>query len=126
MIPRWYYRELGPGDSGRDVAVVARKLATLGSDYTDELCARVRGVQTRWKLPVTGVVDVETAKVLGERSAAGQVPEWLGDPEREAQVLASTVGDADALRRFQGAYRLPVTGVLDADCATLLADVYCL
>jgi len=126
VIPRWYYRELGPGDNGRDVAVVARKLATLGSTYTEELCARVRGVQARSGLPVTGLVDAATAKVLGERAAAGQVPEWLGDPEQEAQVLASTVGDADALRRFQGAYRLPVTGELDPECATLLADVYCL
>jgi len=126
VIPRWYYRELGPGDVGRDVAVVARKLAKMEATYDDDMCARVRGLQAVSRLPVTGIVDEATAKVLGERAAAGQVPTWLGDPDREADVIASTVGDADALRRFQSAYRLPVTGTLDAECATLLADVYCL
>ena len=126
MNPRWYYRELGPGDTGRDVAVVARKLGRMGTTYDEDLSARVRGLQVASRLPVTGIVDEATARELGERAAAGQIPEWLGDADREADVLASTVGDADALRRFQSAYRLPVTGVLDPECATLLADVYCL
>lgn len=125
MIPRWFTRELGPGDTGPDVGVVARKLAKVEPTYDDDLCARVRGVQAVTGLPVTGVVDAATAAVLGERAAAGQVPAWYDTPEQDA-VLASTVGDADGLRRFQGQHRLPVTGELTPDLATLLADVYCL
>lgn len=125
MIPRWWTRELGPGDTGPDVAVVARKLGTLGVTYGDDLCARVRGIQGRSGLPVTGLVDADTATVLGERAAAGQVPAWLDTPEQDA-VLASTVGDGNGLRRFQSSHRLPVTGELDPACAILLADVYCL
>ena len=124
MTPRWFTRELGPGDTGPDVAVVARKLAKVEATYDDDLCARVRGVQAVTGLPVTGLVDAATAAVLGERAAAGQVPAWFGTPEQDA-VLASTVGDSDGLKRFQGARRLKPTGVLDEDCATLLADVYC-
>jgi peptidoglycan hydrolase-like protein with peptidoglycan-binding domain len=125
VIPRWFTRELGPGDTGPDVAVVARKLAKTEPEYDDDLCARVRGLQGVTGLPVTGVVDAETAAVLGERAAAGKIPSWFGTPEQDS-VLVELLHDADGLRRFQSAHRLPVTGVLDTECAILLADVYCL
>ena len=124
MTPRWFTRELGPGDTGPDVAVVARKLAKMEPEYDDDMCARVRGLQAVTGLSVTGLVDADTAAVLGERAAAGQVPPWFGTPEQDG-VLVELLHDADGLRRFQSAHRLPVTGVLDAECATLLADVYC-
>ena len=124
MSPRWFRRELGPGDTGPDVAVVARKLAKMEPEYDDDLCARVRGLQAVTGLPVTGLVDAATAAVLGERAAAGQVPAWFGTPEQDV-VVAGLLRDGDGLRRFQSEHRLPVTGVLDAECATLLADVYC-
>jgi len=89
-------------------------------------------------LPVTGVVDSTTANAIGESIRLGMIPDWFnGDMGSGATGTAVTrlrallgLPDGDrfdapveaAVRRFQSAHHLPLTGVMgDAD-ATVLGD----
>lgn len=138
--PSWWYREVLPGDEGDDVLIAQRKLRIPMTGVMDALTvSRVRGYQKEHGLEVTGTMDDKTAAELGEKEAAGQVPEWysreLAEPDSGKDVEALRVALkqpnlpayfdralADAVRRFQAAAGLETSGVVDRDTAVALAD----
>lgn len=140
MTPRWFRREIDLGDEGDDVLIVQRKVdAPMSGKYDSETSARVRGVQKKRGLKETGKVDKATAKELGEKANAGQTPDWFdgdcrpgcsGPCVAQIRILLSQpnlpvdfdTALEDAVRRFQSAEGLEVTGVVDESTATLLAD----
>lgn len=141
MTPRWWRRDITLGDEGDDVLIVQRKLgAPMTGAYDDETAARVRGVQkTMGRKKQDGVVDAATAEELGEKADAGQAPEWYekdcgpgcsGPCVAKVRILLGQPNlpvyfDKDleaAVRRFQSANGLELTGVVDAATATALAD----
>lgn len=76
--PQWFHRVLTDGAEGDDVLIVQRKVeAPMTGKYDDDTAARVRGVQKKKGLKQSGQVDAATAKELGEKPGAGQVPEWF-------------------------------------------------
>lgn len=140
MTPRWFTRPLTP----EGIAVVQRKVGALATGtWNDDTEARVRGVQMVNKIPPTGEVDEETAEILGEDPAHGQVPAWfegdlnLNDHSQAVCAVRCRLGvpnkshdryDADveaAVRRFQSGHDLPVTGVVDLATAIELGDCIC-
>jgi peptidoglycan hydrolase-like protein with peptidoglycan-binding domain len=139
-MPVWYTRDLTLGDTGDDVLIVQRKLdAPLTGTYDDDTAARVRGAQKKMGKKQTGVVDAETAEKLGEKATAGQVPDWYTEP-CEADCHCPAVAKVrvllgqpnlpvyndtalqNAVRRFQSANGLKVSGVVDEATAIALAD----
>ena len=140
MTPAWFTREITLGDEGDDVLIVQRKVdAPMSGKFDDETSARVRGVQKKRGIKQSGKVDKDTAEALGEKAGSGQKPEWFTGDCRPgcsgpcvAQVRIALGqpnlpvdfdGDLeDAVRRFQSAEGLKVTGVVDETTATLLAD----
>ena len=140
MAPRWFTREITLGDEGADVLIVQRKVdAPMSGKYDDETAARVRGVQKKKGLQQSGKVDEATATELGEKASAGQTPVWFdGDcrPGCSGPCVAQVrilLGQPnlpvdfdrdleDAVRRFQSANELDVTGVVDEQTAVVLAD----
>lgn len=101
----WWRRDLSLGDQGPDVEVVQRKLRCWQNGVYDfETTARVRALQKRLELPVTGVVDQDTAEALGELPTALQVPSWY---QREL-VLGDEGEDVAALRRMLGLRPAPL------------------
>jgi peptidoglycan hydrolase-like protein with peptidoglycan-binding domain len=135
-MPVWFTRDLTLGDTGDDVLIVQRKLdAPLTGTYDDDTAARVRGAQKKMGNEQTGVVDAETAENLGEKADAGQVPDWftsechcpavakvrvlLGQPN--LPVYHDEALQA-AVRRFQSANGLEVSGRVDEATAIALAD----
>ena len=139
--PSWYHRALTLGMVGPDVALVQRKLRACRTGvYDTETASRVKGVQFADKLPVTGVVDAATAEVIGESCRAGLTPDWfsrelgLWSEGDDVQRLRELLGFPDygrfdqpveaAVRRFQSAHHLPLTGrVCEADAVALGDDV---
>lgn len=138
MVPLWWYRDITLGDEGDDVLIVQRKVdAPMTGKYDGETAARVRGVQKKRGRKQTGVVDKQTAKDLGPKPAEGQRPEWFaGDcgPGCSGPCVAVVRNllrqpnlpvdfDQDleaAVRRFQSANGLALTGVVDEQTAILL------
>ena len=138
--PSWYHRALTLGIVGPDVALVQRKLRACRTGiYDTETASRVKGVQFADKLPVTGVVDAATAEAIGESCRAGVVPDWyhhelgLWSEGEDVHRLRELLGlhahgrfdqDAEAaVRRFQSAHHLPLTGrVCEADAVALGDD----
>ena len=55
------------GDRAACIAAIKRRLGVFPvSDQFDDLLAqRIRGIQTIFKIPATGVLDVETADAAG-------------------------------------------------------------
>lgn len=139
MTPHWYQRPLGPGASGPDVETVQRLLhGWQTGTYDVETAARVRALQRRHGLDVTGVVSDVEAAVLGESLRYGLTPDWyerpvgLGDHCESVATLRYLLGLPDgecfdvavdaAVRRFQSAHGLTPTGKVNADVANLLGD----
>lgn len=135
----WFHRPLALGSQGADVDLVRRKLnAPQGTEYDQDLEARVRGVQRRNGIPVTGIVDADTADAIGEPARKGLVPSWyrrpLGpgthgdDVESLHEMLglpASTAFSSmveDAVRRLQSQLRVTPTGVVDEALAIAIGD----
>jgi peptidoglycan hydrolase-like protein with peptidoglycan-binding domain len=140
VIPAWWYRDIDDGDQGEDVLIVQRKVdAPMTGTFDAETKARVRGVQRRRKRKETGVVDAGTAEVLGEKPGHGQKPSWF-DEDCKAGCSCPAVAQLrillrqpnlptyfdkdleDAVRRYQSAEGLEVTGVVDLATATALAN----
>lgn len=55
------------GDKALCIADVKRRLAVFPVDhiFDQQLAERVRGIQAVFNIPVTGVLDVETAEAAG-------------------------------------------------------------
>lgn len=127
--PLWFEGPLVVGDSGRSVSVVRRKLGLPPGVFDGELAVAVRGFQRGAQLPMTGMVDEETATALGEREGFGLLPPWWdgtefgeGDPlwVHVEDALALSEAFTDDLRRFQGNWHLPPTGRVSESTARLL------
>ena len=136
----WYSRILTVGCVGADVELVQRKLRgnNISGTYDAETASRVRGIQFANKLPVTGVVDAATADAIGESIRLGFTPDWFagnmglgatGDCVTRLRTLLG-LPDGDrfdasleaAVRRFQSAHHLPLTGKVCQADATALGD----
>ena len=140
MAVGWYSRILTIGCVGADVELVQRKLraSSLSGVFDAETASRVRGIQFADKLPVTGVVDSTTANAIGESIRLGMTPDWfngnmgVGVTGAAVTRLRALLGlpDGDrfdapleaAVRRFQSAHHLPLTGVMGEADATVLGD----
>lgn len=128
MHPQWWHRDVFSDDSGPDVVVVQRKLGTQSTGHMNaESVARVRGFQRANGLPVTGVIDLDTAKALGESATYGLAPVWLGPPIdydglRKALHLSPWEDLPAAIRRFQSAHNHYPTGELSDQLALEIGD----
>jgi peptidoglycan hydrolase-like protein with peptidoglycan-binding domain len=135
----WFHRELELGCTGADVDLVRRKLnAPAGAGYDADLEARVRGVQRKYGLPVTGRVDSDTADAIGEPARMGLTPEWFrrplaaGDHGDDVEHLSTMLGlpattafspeIEAAVRRLQSELRMTPTGVVDEAVAVAIGD----
>jgi hypothetical protein len=138
VIPSWYRRVIQEGDTGPDVQIVRRKLGLHPDGPFDRtVIERIKGLMPKDK---TEVLDEVIAELLGETAAtaAGVAPEWFTRPlERhdvgeDVRVLRQRLGVADdnrfehdcedAVRRFQSARDLPLTGKVDEELALLIGD----
>ncbi|MGL4178291.1 MAG: peptidoglycan-binding domain-containing protein [Dermatophilaceae bacterium] len=134
----WWHRDLAEGEKAdADVRTVRTKLGLVAEgDYDHETTVRVRGLQRKHNMEVTGVVDKKTAAKVGERADAGLVPEWYtrelreGDAGFDVECLAralkrygGTYVDStilDDIRKLQAANGLTPTGVVDRETAVLI------
>lgn len=123
-MPLWWSRPLAPGDTGRDVEVVQRKLALRVTGVFDESTAiALRGAQRALGVAETGVVDEETAERFGPRAEDGLLPEWWVSPlQPGSEGWVRVLGERDEswLRRMQGQHGLTPDGVIDESTARLL------
>lgn len=128
------------GVVGADVELVQRKLraSNISGTFDAETASRVRGLQWADKLPVTGVVDYTTADAIGESVRLGMTPDWftreakMGDTGEDVAHMRLLLGlspgvvfDTDmeaAMRRFQSAHHLPLTGKMSEQDAVTLGD----
>lgn len=126
--PAWYHREIYAEDSGPDVSVVQRKLGTTSTGHMNaETVARVRGFQRVHALPITGLIDLDTARALGESATYGLAPVWLGPPIdyvglRKALHLSPWEDLEAAIRRFQSSRNHYPTGELTDQLALEIGD----
>jgi peptidoglycan hydrolase-like protein with peptidoglycan-binding domain len=134
MPPKWFRREIRPGDSGPDVVTVKRILGLDYSNSWDESAAMLlRGYFG------SEVITAEIAEQIGESAAeaAGLPPEWF---ERELRADAQGV-DVDilrkilglrpgtydteceaAVRRYQGNHGIIPTGLVNESLARLMGE----
>lgn len=130
-VPMWFERPLVEGDQGRAVLIVQRKLGLLPTGVMDAATVlTVRGFQRGAGLTPNGAVDELTARALGEQEGFGLLPSWWEEPgvgpdsPHYAHALELLgVDNIDGLKRFQGNYHLPPTGVVDETTARLLAGL---
>lgn len=129
--PTWYTRYLYPGTAGPDVQVVRKKLGLVPGTYDYDLSRALNTFQAKHGLPRRGAgVDALTAVALGEREGHRDLPSWwVGTPVASTDPLWDRVEDAlgydlspDDLRRFQGNFRLPQTGVVDESTARVIHE----
>jgi len=125
MNPTWFVRSVRIGDKGPDVSVIQRLLGLIPDGvFGISTQMVVRGFQRGVGLPLTGIVDDETAIALGPRSTDGIVPEWfikdIHPGELEYDIVLHIFGDEAGLRRFQGNHGRPPTGVVDETTARLI------
>ena len=136
----WFSRVLTIGMVGEDVALVQRKLraVNVSGTYDADTASRVRGVQFADKLPVNGMVDAATADAIGENVRAGIIPDWyarelgLWSEGDDVQTLRKLLGVSgygrfdraveQAVRRFQSAHHLPLTGRVTQKDAIAIGD----
>lgn len=129
--PVWYVRYLVPGYHGPDVMVLRKKmgLPPIGG-YDDKVVRAVNEFQRKQGIRVTGVVDSQTALALGEREGHGLVPDWypghvFGEGDAEWASVEEALGydlSTNDLKRFQGNFRLPATGVVDEETAKVIHE----
>lgn len=128
MVPHWFHREIFVHDQGADVRTVQRILcATPTGEMNDETLARVRGFQRAHGLGVTGFVDLQTARVLGEPTTYGLLPGWFGPPidDTALRVALHIYSHSDletAIRRFQSAHGHYPDGILTEALAREIGD----
>ena len=125
MTPAWFHRELTVGCAGSDVRVVARKLGFPGDYFSETHAALVRGLQRVHHLVPSGVVDADTAVVLGEAAGVDLPPSWwhgvVAPSDPGFQMLSARFGvDEPAVRRLQGSNGLKPTGLIDLPTAHIL------
>jgi len=136
----WFSRILTVGCVGADVELVQRKLraSNITGLFDAETASRVRGLQWADKLPVTGMVDYTTSDAIGESIRLGMTPDWFSrdmvtgctgaDVARLRTLLGLPDGDRfdsvveAAVRRFQSAHHLPLTGRMRKEDAITLGD----
>lgn len=138
-MPRWYYRHLSVGDSGRDVEAIQRRLGQpVDGKYSLDTAAAVRGLQRRRGLDPTGEVDLDTAESIGESASAHLSPRWYSrelhrgmhgvDVAMVRQRLGLDGGDrfdvdlVAAVRRHQSALGIIPTGIVNESLALLLGE----
>lgn len=139
-VPRWFRRELDIGDEGSDVEVVRLKLGLGPGVYDTNTKRMVLALARKKGIPSDGEVNSEVAEQLGSTAAedAGLTPSWYVQPVdqmfqegediralRERLGLGSTDNRFDpdaesAVRRFQSAHGLPMTGQVNEDLAKLI------
>ena len=119
-LPAWWTGDV-LSEYGR--RVVARKLGLSGADMA-EWGAVLRAVQRRHGLPVTGVVDEATARLLGEEANAETAPPWWTEGLSRADVAAVAGVDDAALRRMEGQCGRPPGAVPDIVLARALERRY--
>lgn len=125
MSPLWWSRDLQIGDHGRDVEAVQQLLGLPITGHFDyDTAAAVRGLQMVQRLDRSGVVDEETASVLGPRAQDHLPPSWWSSPlkpgDEDYEEVALPFGGEDGVRRTQGQYGIYPTGVIDQQTALLL------
>jgi len=133
-MPSWFRREILPGDTGGDVNTARRLLLLPPGPWDEEARHRLRG-----RTGASGwVLTAELAEMLGETEAAGLPPTWwqrelspgmAGDDVASLRErLGLDPGDVydreleDAVRRWQSAHELPLTGCVDESLAILLGE----
>jgi len=137
-VPGWFRRTLHDGMAGADVDVVRRMLGMGLGGYDADVAVRVRGVQRSVGLPMSGVVDSETAVVFGETATSGMTPDWFvrdlayGDTGDDVAALRYMLGleegdlfdrrVEDAVRRFESENRVVPTGVVDENLAIEIGE----
>lgn len=139
MAAQWFSRLLTVGSTGDDVTLVQRKLnlPSLGT-YDAGTAARVRGVQHKAGLMVTGMVDASTSEFIGESIRAGLVPDWYSrglafGSEGDDVLRVCAMLDLephrtfdknleDRVRQFQSAHGFPLTGSVTEDVAVAIGD----
>lgn len=139
MTPGWFSRDLALGDRGADVMILQRRIgAMVDGYYGPDTEQRVRGLQKKAGLEMTGKVNKATAQRIGERARKGLAPEWFhrdlelwfeGEDVRAARI-AFGLGDRDnrfdpdlesAVRRFQSEKGIYPTGIITKEIATAIA-----
>ena len=93
--------------------------------YDYDLAVTVRGVQRMAGLDPSGVLDEETAMVMGPRSRDCVPPHWWQDSpihpaSPEYVELTAPFGGEDGIRRLQGNYGIHPDGVIDQQMALLM------
>lgn len=71
LVPEWYTRSLHLGFAGKDVEVVNRRLfvhpkGKVDNRFTHDTEAAVRRLQSGNDLPANGVIDEDTAILIGD------------------------------------------------------------
>lgn len=131
--PRWWRRDIHPGDTGSDVDT-ARRLLFLPPGPWDATCVhRVRSLEKA----AGDVLTASLAEAIGETVLTGIRPSWWhrrlargmsGDDVtalRERLELEPGEYDQeceDAVRRWQSAQGLTPTGVVDESLAIELGE----
>ena len=139
-ITSWYHRVLHEGLEGRDVRIVQRKVgATPDGHFGPVTEQRVRSFQKAHGLHEDGHVGPRTAERIGEAATHGQVPEWYhrslhvgehGEDVKAVQEICHVARDGifgkdteQAVRRFQSAHGLNVTGRVTRKDAIKMGDI---
>lgn len=114
------------GEFSQEAALVQRRLGIPANGYYDELTySAVRGFQAKHGLQATGEVDHPTWLALEATVREGLLPSWYGTDLQVVQArkrLGLHCGDSlgTALRQYQSARGLPITGLLDEATAVAL------
>lgn len=121
-IPRWWSEPL----RRHGVEVVQRKLLMPVNGIMDNSFHMVvQGWQRRRGLPVTGVVDEATARLLGESVEYQGAPTWwtenLGLDDNAVLRYLDQVGkDHEWILRLQGNNGISPHGMIDVETAWLI------
>lgn len=117
-----------PGTFTPEVAVIQRRLGLLPTGfYDDRTQAAVLAFQLRHGLPISGTLTEATRLAIQGLVRAGCRPLWADGPEavREARRRLQAHPDEDlgnAVRRFQSARGLRLSGLLDDDTVMAIGD----
>ena len=107
-----------------EVRQAQRRLGLIPTGALDsEFTASLRTFQREHGLVVTGELDAPTIRALEVLPREGLLPEWYGKPGQSVVVaLALGASTPDAIRRYQSARGLSVTGVVDEATARAIGD----